>query len=628
MSKERAAQLVDAGIWLKLSGDREGARKLFERALKLDPENQKAAQLLAGGEEPPPPAPEFAPSDVVAPPIAPVSSSPSSPPVNPFEPPAASPPSVNERDWEIATRKPAPPPVEPSLDADWGRLTGASTPIPQAAPPGSEPAATKSTLPAWGSSPSSTIRIGSNTPAPAKPPGPTSSPSQPKNPTMMQWNSPVPQSSPSGQKKQTMSEWGTQPGVDSPPPIRPADLPADLIAPVVPMVISGESSTGSSPSSSGKQTLSAWGKPGTPAPGTEIPISSGSGQKRQTMSDWGTQVGGSFDSPPPIRPVIPIEDMPPPPAPPPVEVPRSTLHEWGGSSGSSGNMQPLFSGPASSESSPMMQEPGGMTVRIGGDAGPDVPPPSTPPLYTGNPAEYRPEPPVFSGSRPSEPPTPAQMDELPLPGAAPMAEIPRTTTEPMGFAWSWSASASPPPGAPPEPRPSPSLAPRADSAWDQRSNPGIKLEAVVGRDKALDLIASDSKITRAPPTKKEEIQTILRGAKDLLELDDHTGAMELIRKAESIAPDDPEVIAMRDRSEKTLLTMFESKLGKLEAIPRVLLKDDEIIWLNLDHRAGFVLAQIDGTVTFDDLFSVSGMTRIDTARILAQLVEEGVISRG
>ena len=65
----------------------------------------------------------------------------------------------------------------------------------------------------------------------------------------------------------------------------------------------------------------------------------------------------------------------------------------------------------------------------------------------------------------------------------------------------------------------------------------------------------------------------------------------------------------------------------METIPRVLLKDDEIIWLNLDHRAGFVLAQIDGTVSFDDLFSVSGMSRIDTARILAQLVDEGVISR-
>jgi CRP-like cAMP-binding protein len=74
--------------------------------------------------------------------------------------------------------------------------------------------------------------------------------------------------------------------------------------------------------------------------------------------------------------------------------------------------------------------------------------------------------------------------------------------------------------------------------------------------------------------------------------------------------------------------MYESKLGHLDATPRVLLKDDEIIWLNLDHRAGFVLAQIDGTVTFEDLFSVSGMSRFDTARILAQLVDEGVITRG
>jgi len=47
LSKERAAQLVDAGIWLRLSGDVEGARRLFEQALKLDPQSQRAVELLA-----------------------------------------------------------------------------------------------------------------------------------------------------------------------------------------------------------------------------------------------------------------------------------------------------------------------------------------------------------------------------------------------------------------------------------------------------------------------------------------------------------------------------------------------------------------------------------------------------
>ena len=223
---------------------------------------------------------------------------------------------------------------------------------------------------------------------------------------------------------------------------------------------------------------------------------------------------------------------------------------------------------------------------------------------------------VVLGEAPAEP-------QLPVVTAPSPAPVPSSDS---GTAWGWTPSADDY-TRPLEPRPSPSLAPRAESAWDQRSNPGIKLE-IEPDGRALDLIVSDSKITRAPPTTKDELKIVLRGAKDLLDLDDHTGAMELITRAIALAPDDPEVISLKDRSEATLLRMFESKIGKLEATPRVLLKDDEIIWLNLDHRAGFVLAQIDGTVSFDDLFSVSGMSRMDTARILAQLIDEGVISRG
>jgi tetratricopeptide (TPR) repeat protein len=183
----------------------------------------------------------------------------------------------------------------------------------------------------------------------------------------------------------------------------------------------------------------------------------------------------------------------------------------------------------------------------------------------------------------------------------------------------------------------PPLITDATSAWDHKSNPGMHISKIApGMGSAMDMVALDDRPASGPPPVspraddaiREEVHTLLRGAKDLLDLDDHTGAMDLIAKALELSPTDPEVQKMRDKSERTLQAMFESKLGKLDAIPRVALKDDEIIWLNLDHRAGFVLAQIDGTVTFEDLFAVSGMSRLDTARILAQLVEEGVIGRG
>jgi CRP-like cAMP-binding protein len=167
------------------------------------------------------------------------------------------------------------------------------------------------------------------------------------------------------------------------------------------------------------------------------------------------------------------------------------------------------------------------------------------------------------------------------------------------------------------------------TGWD-KSNPGVDVSKILaGEGGGFDIIATPppQPKPRSAAQLREEVATLLSGAKDLLDLDDHSGAMELINKALELDPADAGALKLKDRSERTLQAMFESKLGDLNQLPRVKLKEDEIIWLNLDHRAGFVLAQIDGSVTFEDLFAVSGMSRIDTARILAQLVEEGVISK-
>ena len=121
------------------------------------------------------------------------------------------------------------------------------------------------------------------------------------------------------------------------------------------------------------------------------------------------------------------------------------------------------------------------------------------------------------------------------------------------------------------------------------------------------------------------IEQMLRQARELLAFADHSGALERVEQVLVLAPSHTEALALRARCEATLTSMFESKLGDLSARPKLKLRPDEVIWLNLDHRAGFVLAQIDGQISLDDIFDLSGMSRLDTARILAQLVEEKVI---
>lgn len=51
MSPQRSAALVEAGVFLQLSGDGAGAKVLFRQALNLDPANKKAKVLL-GDDDP------------------------------------------------------------------------------------------------------------------------------------------------------------------------------------------------------------------------------------------------------------------------------------------------------------------------------------------------------------------------------------------------------------------------------------------------------------------------------------------------------------------------------------------------------------------------------------------------
>jgi tetratricopeptide (TPR) repeat protein len=131
---------------------------------------------------------------------------------------------------------------------------------------------------------------------------------------------------------------------------------------------------------------------------------------------------------------------------------------------------------------------------------------------------------------------------------------------------------------------------------------------------------------RPAPGPRSDVEVWLSAAKELFALGDFSGSLELIEKILQVDPDHGEARDYLRQNEATLISMYESKLGSLGRIPRLAVKPEEVLWLNLDHRAGFLLAQIDGSVDYDSLFALSGLPRLDTARILANLIADGVIT--
>jgi len=124
----------------------------------------------------------------------------------------------------------------------------------------------------------------------------------------------------------------------------------------------------------------------------------------------------------------------------------------------------------------------------------------------------------------------------------------------------------------------------------------------------------------------DESDVWMRGARELVALNDFSGALELLNKVLDKKPNDKDALQLFETCEQNLTLMYESKIGSMDARPQTAIPPDEIIWLNLDPRAGFVLAQIDGSVSFDDLYAICGLKRLDTARILCELLEQGVVS--
>jgi tetratricopeptide (TPR) repeat protein len=193
----------------------------------------------------------------------------------------------------------------------------------------------------------------------------------------------------------------------------------------------------------------------------------------------------------------------------------------------------------------------------------------------------------------------------------------------------------PAPGAAPRGK-KPTLSEYAPSPWDQgpatapaivlETDGGVDLETLAEKSDLRPLVPEQASSTPAPLPPVNDVVVWMHGAKELHALGDFSGSLEMIEKILKVDPEHAEARAYLNENESTLIAMYESKLGSMGSIPRLAIKPEEVLWLNLDHRAGFLLAQIDGTVNFEDLFALSGLPRLDTARILAMLLQEGVIA--
>ena len=113
--------------------------------------------------------------------------------------------------------------------------------------------------------------------------------------------------------------------------------------------------------------------------------------------------------------------------------------------------------------------------------------------------------------------------------------------------------------------------------------------------------------------------------RDRFAMGDFSGALERADAALQKNPESAEARSLAAKCKEVLYDMYASRIAGLDRTPRVIMGEDQVRWLSLDHRAGFLLSMIDGVSTVDDLLDVCGMKRLDAMRLLCSLLDQKVI---
>lgn len=160
------------------------------------------------------------------------------------------------------------------------------------------------------------------------------------------------------------------------------------------------------------------------------------------------------------------------------------------------------------------------------------------------------------------------------------------------------------------------------SPSERSSSPEIVLQ-MPERGDALDLVNSRTAPSE-PPTKAPAADPLL-DIRDRYALGDFTGALALAEDLLAEHPDDTEAQRYAQSCRDILIQMYAARLGSTAQVPRVIVSPEEIRWLTLDHRAGFLLSCIDGRSSIEEILDVSGMPALEALRILYTLLQQQII---
>ena len=114
-------------------------------------------------------------------------------------------------------------------------------------------------------------------------------------------------------------------------------------------------------------------------------------------------------------------------------------------------------------------------------------------------------------------------------------------------------------------------------------------------------------------------------ALELFEGGKHAESLKICELLEEQLVGNEDVEDLIEQNREILERFYIQRLGGLDSVPRVELGAGNLQDMHMDHKTAFLLTRIDGMLTIDDVMSIAGMSRLETAKMLIEALERGII---
>lgn len=118
---------------------------------------------------------------------------------------------------------------------------------------------------------------------------------------------------------------------------------------------------------------------------------------------------------------------------------------------------------------------------------------------------------------------------------------------------------------------------------------------------------------------------IAQEMRDRFELGDYTAALRAAELLLGHDPNNAEATSVSAECRERLAGIFVARLGPLERVPRAAVAPENVRWLGLDHRAGFLFSLVDGENSFETIVDICPMPRLEALKTLVELLDMGAV---